>query len=154
MAEVKQTGGMLLELLLVIAVLVLLASAALPWYHSNAGRRDLDAAARQLAADMRWMQQTSINSIAGSAEIGLPVDPHPSLKFYPTAPYGYFIMVGGVTVKKHFFPSTVQVYGSHPVISFGINGYLNRLYGLEISLLHDKQIKKVIVDAAGRIRID
>lgn len=151
---VRQKGSTLIEVLLVIAIFSLLASAALPRYNHAAGRRDLDIAARQLAADMRWMQQFSTNLIAGSSELGLPFDPHPSLKFYTTAPHGYFITIGGVAVKKRIFPAGIQVQGSYPIISFGINGYFNTLYGLEIPLLYRNQTKKVIVDSAGRIRID
>lgn len=150
----KQKGFTAIELLIVISILTLLAGMALPRLSTATGDRDLDIAARQLAADMRWMQQNALNLTAGSTNPFILADSQPTLNFYTTAPYGYFIKSNAVIIKKYFFPDTVKISGYYSAINFGLNGYANNALGTTVTLMSGSKTKRVIVDSAGRIRIE
>ncbi len=150
----KEKGFSVLELLVVIAIVAILAGLAIPRFNTSTADRDLDIAARQLAGDMRWMQQNAVNLIAGVTSVNIPFDPQPSLNFYTLAPYGYYIKVNGVVIKQYYFPGAVKTSGYYSAIVFGINGYVNNTFGTTVTLLNGSKMRSVIVDAAGRIRIE
>jgi len=148
---VNQRGFGMVEVLIVLSVLGIIAGLAIPRFNSSISQRELDIAARELAADLRWMQQTSVNSSGGAPSLGIASDPLPSISFYTTSPYGYYITINSKTVKKNILPASVQITGNYKTISFGINGYLNS--PVTIKLRSGTYFKSVIVDAAGRVRI-
>ena len=154
MVYVKQKGFTAIELLIVISILALLVGLALPRLSTNTGERDLDIAARQLASDMRWMQQNALNLTAGATSPFILADAQPTLNLYTTAPYGYFIKSNAVIIKKYSFPSTVKISGYYSAINFGLNGYANNALGTTVTLMSGNKTKRVIVDAVGRIRIE
>lgn len=154
MVYVRQKGFTVLELLIVISILALLAGLAVPRLSTATAERDLDIAARQLATDMRWMQQNALNLTAGATNPFILSDSQPALVLYTTAPYGYFIKSGTVTLKEYFFPNNVKISGYYSAIYFGINGYVNNALGTTVTLMSGNKTKKVIVDAVGRIRIE
>lgn len=150
----RQRGFSAVELLIVIAILGIIAGMAVSKLSNDTAERDLDIAARQLAADMRWMQQNALNLTAGSTEPYLPFDPQPSLNFYTAVPYGYFIKSNAVVIKKYYFPATVKTSGYYNAITFGVNGYTVNTLGTTVTLISGSKTKKVVVDAVGRIRIE
>ncbi|MEG6584046.1 pilus assembly FimT family protein [Dendrosporobacter sp. 1207_IL3150] len=148
----RQKGFTAIEVLIVIAILGLVAGIAVPRINHSMALIELDNAARELAADLRWLQQNSVNATAGSSSLGISSDPIASLYFYTSSPYGYYITKNAVTIKKKIFPTTVEVVGFYNKISFGTNGYI--VTPVTINLRSGSVYKKVIVDAVGRIRIE
>lgn len=53
---------MLIELLVVLAILALAASLALPFLRRDSGAAEAKAAARILVADLRWLRQQALGS--------------------------------------------------------------------------------------------
>jgi prepilin-type N-terminal cleavage/methylation domain-containing protein len=75
-----QRGFMLIELVLVIAIIAIAAALVFPQIGDWIAAYDLNIAARQLAADLRLLQQLSINSDGV----------FPILHLRVTSPYGYY----------------------------------------------------------------
>ncbi|HWR39424.1 MAG TPA: hypothetical protein VN611_07970 [Patescibacteria group bacterium] len=149
MAECKRAGGsggfMVVEVLLVLSVASMLAVVAMPVLGNVLARQEIDMAARQLAADVRWLQQISIN---GSGSV------MPQLEFTER---GYMITQGTQSRKTVIFPSTVTGY--FPRMVFGINGTLAVPNSLGATIrLNSKRItgasRQVIIDAVGRVRVE
>lgn len=143
-----QSGFTCIEMLMVIAIVALVAALATPKLGDSVARRELDSAARQLAADLRWMQQLTVNS--GSEAI-------PRMVFASAEPYQYSVMVSSHSVKFVRLPVSVSVVNA--VVSFNVNGLPLLPHGMGTTIrLNSRQItglsKQVIIDSVGRIRIE
>ena len=146
-----QRGYTLVELVVVIAVIGIIAAMALPKISDWQADQDLDAAARELAADIRLLQQMTVNS-------GGVI---PSLYLYTTAPYGYYTYRNLAVINPtNRFPATVKFSGitSGP-ITFNIDGrpVTGSGYLSTITLVRADgkgSARQVIIEAmTGRVRI-
>ena len=143
-----QSGFTFIEMLVVLAILALVVALAVPKLGDSTARREIDSTARQLAADLRWMQQLTVNS--GSEAI-------PRLVFASAEPYQYSVMVASHSVKSVRLPASVAVVNA--VVSFNINGLPVLPHGMGTTIkLNSRKItglsRHVIIDSAGRIRIE
>lgn len=144
----QNDGFMLIEMLLVITIIVIVAGLAIPKLGNTLARRDIDNSARQLAADLRWMQQLSVNS--GDGDI-------PRMVFASAEPYQYSVTMSSNSVKLVKLPNSVSVV--NPIVSFNINGLPVWPNGMGTTItLNSTKItglsKQVIIDSMGRIRIN
>ena len=144
----KHQGFTILELLIVVAVLSIAAMLAVPKLGDWAAEQDLNNAARELAADLRLLQQLSINSAGPTPELYLRI----------TSPYGYITTLNTKVIQpKRSFPATVKLSGSATTVSFTINGIPKQGTDMTIALARadGKGTKRIIVQAqTGRIRIE
>ncbi|CVK17805.1 pilus assembly FimT family protein [Sporomusa sphaeroides] len=143
-----QSGFTFIEMLMVLAILALVTALAVPKLGDSTARREMDSASRQLAADLRWMQQLTINS--GGEAI-------PRMVFASAEPYQYSVMVSGHSVKSVRLPASVFVVNA--VVSFNVNGLPVLPHGMGTTIkLNSRKItglsKQVIIDSVGRIRIE
>lgn len=143
-----QDGFTLLEMLIVIAIIAIVAACTAPKLGDTLARREIDGAARQLAADLRWMQQLTVNSRSEAT---------PRMVFSSYEPYQYSVMVSSYSMKLVRLPSSVSVVNA--VVSFNINGLPAAPHSMGTSIkLNSKKItglnKQVIIDSVGRIRIE
>lgn len=142
----------LVELLCVVAVLGILASAAISKLQPTE-EMELNLASLTLAADLRWLQQKSINMARGHRDVqAYPIQLIPKLHLLTGAGGGYSIRFGSDAVKTYYFAKKVRVeevtYGA---IYFNNDGHINR--PVTIALVGDHRRREVIVDRVGRIRV-
>jgi len=139
-----QRGFMLIELVLVIVIIAIAAALVFPHIGDWIAAYDLNIAARQLAADLRLLQQMTINSD------GLHT---PRLTFYTT---GYYTALSGNSVQpKRQFPSTVQISGLPSPFTFSIDGPPTVGGTIVLRRTDGKGIKKIIIQVqTGRVRIE
>lgn len=143
-----QNGFTFIEIMVVIAIIAIVVALAVLKLGDTMARRDIDNAARQLAADLRWMQQLTVNSGDGAI---------PQMIFDPAETYQYYVTVSSYSVKSVKLPASVSV--ANPIVSFNINGLpvLPTSMGTTITLNSTKITglsKQVIIDSVGRIRIN
>lgn len=142
-----QRGVTLIELLLCIAILSIFSSMAVPTIGQSLAKQELENSTRQLVADIRWLQQISINSgVDTTAYV---------LIFKYTAPYGYYITANTQRIKAVTFPPSVNLSGQFSSISFSLNG-APKNSGQSVALYSPKlkESKYVILaPVTGRVRI-
>lgn len=135
-------GFTVVELVAVIGIIGILTAIFVPAITASLNNSNLDIAARQLEADLRWMQQLAVNSGG---------DNLPDIQFYNAPPYKYYISINSKVIKSVFLPANVRFNKPPPQIFWGINGYLNG--GNTIALQSGVSIRYVAIDFAGRIRV-
>jgi len=142
-----QRGVTLIELLICIAILSLFASMAIPRLGQSLEKQELENASRQLAADIRWLQQISINA-------GIDTTAY-AMFFYNTAPYGYYVTASTQRIKNVTFPISVILPGSHSYITFTPSGAPGT--GAQSISLYSKHLKQwkyvILAPVTGRVRI-
>ena len=138
MVRDKQQGFSMVELLVVIAIIGIVVSITVLKINQSMAQRDLDNAARQLAGDIRLLEQMGLNSNDGG---GLP-----TMTFSNGKPFGYLI-TGQRLVT---FPN-ITSYGN-AMLSVGIDGKPS--IGITITLLGSSgKFKQVFVEQlTGRVR--
>lgn len=138
-----QRGFTLIELLAVILIFITVAAIAVPKIGDWLADADLDIAARELTADIRLLQQMTVNS-GGTI---------PVMKFHQAAPYGYYTMLSPDGNKPaRTFPSTVKM-GRAADLSFSVNGFPTSPRTINIMKADNSAVRSVIIDAVGRVRI-
>lgn len=147
-----QRGFTFIELIIVIAIISIVAAMAVPALGNSLARQDLDNTARELAADLRWLQQLSINSAGGLT---------PSLNYFRAPSPSYRIKIDGQYIKTVVFPPTVTLGVEEPfVMQFKVDGTptdqsQNVLTVTLRSIKAGVGSRQVIVQAAtGRVRVE
>ena len=143
-------GFSLLELVIAIAVLGIIVTIALPRIGNN-DKLLLTYAAQQLTADLRLLQEENYNMAFGSndfTELKSPL--RPQMVFFNNKNCGYYIVRGTKVIRSFSFPSGVQLQGFYSSIVFDKNSYTKPQH---INLVNKNQEISVIIDSAGRVRI-
>jgi prepilin-type N-terminal cleavage/methylation domain-containing protein len=142
-----QRGVTLIELLICIAILSIFAGMAIPRLGQSVEKQELENSCRQLAADICWLQQISINAGVDSTSY--------AMFFYNTAPYGYYVTANTQRIKNVTFPLTVNLPGSHSYILFSQTGAPKS--GAQSISLYSKKLNQwkyvILAPVTGRVRI-
>ena len=108
----RNCGSMLIELIIVMAIIALLAAMAIPTMNQAVAENELDGAARVLAADIRGMQQMSINGSDTAYKLRFINDTEPHYNF----------TAGPQTIRKVYLPNSVKLMGYPDDIVFRLDG--------------------------------
>lgn len=146
----RNCGGFsLLELLVTAALITMICGMSMMRLGSGLAEQELSAAALELAADLRWMQQVSTNSPASAG--GFPF----FMVFEGAGRGGYLVRSGVNVVKRMSLPASVQFGNSPPLVSFAASGSPSP-GGLTI-ILQSRQLGKslyvIIAAVSGRVRV-
>lgn len=143
----RQRGMTLLELVICIGVLGILASTAILTLGQSLAKQELDKTSLQLMADIRWLQQLSIN--AGSGTVSY------ILLFNHSEPYGYYVTANTQVIKQITFPPSVKLSGFYSPIGFALSGAPSM--GAQTVSLQSTTLKTwkyvILAPVTGRVRI-
>ena len=150
----RMAGTSLVEVLICVAVFMILCSIALP-KEKITDKHVLDFATDELATDLHWMQQLSLNTLQGKAN-SPQVMPEilPAIYFQNGNPSGYKIQQGTKILKSVTFSKQIQITSNAPYsnISFNYHGHITPTF--KITLQYQGQLRYIIVDCVGRIRTE
>ena len=138
-------GFVLVEVLLALSVMALLASLVFVRLANSISQQELDGASRRMAAELRYLQQTTLNedSSRDSHRMVFSAD-------------RYYIANGFTVEKMILLPASVRIYGSPADASFSrVTG--GAAVGQSIQL-QSKTLKSslyvILYPNRGRVRID
>ena len=141
-------GFSLLELLIVTAMISMICAMGLLRLGDSLSGAELSAAAFELAADLRWMQQASVNSPVGAG------GPFYSLTFNQATGAGYVIKAGLNVCKRGVFPDSVRLANKPAAVSFSGSGSPANAQTIALKSLRTQKNRYVIIAAVtGRVRI-
>ena len=141
-------GFSLLELLVVTAMISMICAMGLLRLGNCLATAELSAAALELAADLRWMQQASVNSPVGAG------GPFYSITFNQASGGGYVVKAGLNVHKRVVFPESVRLANLPQAISFTMVGSPTRAQSIALKSLRTNEVRYVIVAAVtGRVRL-
>ena len=141
-------GFSLLELLVVTAMISMICAMGLLRLGDSLAAAELSAAALELAADLRWMQQASVNSPVGAG------GPFYSLAFNQASGAGYVVKAGLNVYKRGAFPDSVRLANLPQVVSFTGFGSPTRAQTIALKSLRTNRVRYVIIAAVtGRVRL-
>ena len=145
----KGRGGFsLLELLLVVAMISMICGVGFLRLGDSLAEYELSAAALELAADLRWVQQVSVNSPSGAG------GPFYLLAFRHADLSGYSINASTMSVKQATFPASVRLANLPLKVSFNSNGNPDHPQTIALKSLRLTKRRYVIIAAVtGRVRI-
>ena len=141
------SGFSLLELLIVVALISMICGMSMMRLGGGLAEQELSAAALEMAADLRWMQQVSVNSpvSAGGSFFCMVFD---------RSGGSYYVREGVQIVKRSFLPGSVSLGNSPPIISFSASG--SPASGQTI-MLYSRSLGKfryvIVAAVTGRVRI-
>lgn len=143
-----QRGSTLAEIIIVIAVLGILVSTAIPRLANALANQELDTFAANLAADIRSIQQMSMNLAGEDA---------PVYRIYflnaSGDPY-YFIHNGHKAIKIVYLPKRIELTGDPEYIMFSHKGAPLRGQTIELKCKGTRRYLYIyIAGATGRVRI-
>lgn len=137
----------LIETLLCVAILSIMSGMVTLTLGQSLAKQELESASRQLAADIRWMQQLSINS-------GIDIVAY-ALLFNHKTPYGYCITANTKVIKNISFPASISLSGAQSYIYFSVNG--TPVVGAQSISLYSSRLKAwnyvIVAPVTGRVRI-
>lgn len=143
-----QRGFTLIELLVVTAAFILFGGMAMLRIGSWQERYEVDAASAQLAADVNWLRQLSLNS----------VDTPPVLFFQNVPPYGYFVVKNSMQLLQRRFSEQVVPGNYAASIAFDASGRpvvaTDETIILKSARKRDIQGRIVIEPITGRVRTE
>ena len=141
-------GFSLLELLVVTAMISMICAMGLLRLGDSLAAAELSAAALELAADLRWMQQASVNSPVGAG------GPFYSLTFNQATGAGYVVKAGLNVYKRGAFPDSVRLANLPQAVSFTGFGSPTHAQTIALKSLRTNRVRYVIIAAVtGRVRI-
>lgn len=141
-------GFSLLELLVVTAMISMICAMGLLRLGDSLAGAELSAAALELAADLRWMQQASVNSPVGAG------GPFYSLVFNQATGGGYVVKAGLDIYKRGAFPDSVRLANLPQTVSFAASGNPSHAQTIALKSVRLNRTRYVIVAAVtGRIRV-
>lgn len=138
-------GFTLLELVVTISIIGIISLIALPKFNDFMAKDELKNAAKELANNLQYIQQLSMNA----ADASFPI-----LTFNNTTPYGYIITKNTAAIKPMvYLPAGLSFGANSGTVSFRLNGkptmpgsvlVQNSAKGLQLY---------VVWDSEGRIRV-
>lgn len=141
-----QRGFSIIEIVIVLSIAAILAAIAVLRTADSVSARELEDAAQQLAGDIRWTQQETVNRTAGM--------PTPVITFYAS---GYSIEAGLGNRLKPFtqFPASVQLVGTPYPLTFTLEG--KPAIGITLSLQQKSRPFRfryiIVLQTTGRVRV-
>jgi len=142
----RQRGVTLIELVICIGLISMIASMAVLTLGQSLAKQELDSASRQLVADIRWLQQLSINSGGGTVIY--------RLLFNNSVPYGYYVIANTQVIKKITLPVSIRLAGNYVPIDFGLSGAPTGAQTISLQSTKLKIWKYVVLaPVTGRVRI-
>lgn len=155
MAERRQQGFTLIEILITVAVIGILAGVAIPRIGNSLALQELDNAARDLAGDIRLLELMAQNSNDGKGG-GAGSIVIPRISFINGAPYGYQIFMNDGTKITKYFPVSVSLNKNPGAITSSI--YDGKITIGTIGLASTKVSGAMrfikIQPMTGRVRVD
>lgn len=142
-------GGFgLLELLVVTAMISMICGMGFLRLGDSLAEYELSATALELAADLRWLQQVSVNSPESAG------GPFYLLVFDNGSGGGYRVSAAAKSVKREIFPASVRLANSPASVSFNPSGNPSNAQVVALrSLRLRKNIYVIIAAVSGRVRI-
>ena len=146
----RDCGGFsLLELLIVAALISMICGMGIMRLGNSLAEQELSAAALELAADIRWMQQMSTNSPVSAGGSSF------YMVFEDAGNRGYLARSGVNVVKRMTLPASVRFGNSPPKLSFSPSGSPSP-GGFSI-MLQSRQLAKtryvIVAAVSGRVRV-
>lgn len=146
--DMKQKGFSLLEVLLVMAILSLAATAAVPIFTAISDRLLLQREAALLVSELRYLRELSMDYPSQSTRfIDVQSDTYPALKGGGSE---YYIYLNMSKYERHRLPNGMNISGDIKHVRFGVLGTANPV---TLTLDLHGQSKYVIIDVEGRIRV-
>lgn len=145
-----QRGFILIEMIVVLTVVFLLAAVAVPAMTKAIAQQDMDCAARNLAADIRWIQQISINGGVGAGATVYV------LMFNNADHANYYITANGQTIKTVHLPGSVRFGNAPAQIMFNPNTGFPATGAQSIklqSMILNSYKYVILAPTIGRVRI-
>lgn len=143
-----RSGFSLLELLVVVALISMICAMSMMRLGNGLAEQELSAAALEMAADLRWMQQVSTNS---------PVSAGGSffcMVFEGAGGGSYYVREGVQIRKRSFLPASVKFGNAPPILSFSASG--SPVSGQTI-MLYSRSLGKtlyvIVAAVTGRVRV-
>lgn len=142
----RQRGVTFIELVICLGILGLLASRALLTIGETLAKQELDSAARQLVAEIRLLQQLSLNAGSGAVQT--------ILHFNANEPCGYYVTANTEVTKRFTFPTSVRLPYPYMPIAFGLSGAPSgaQTIGLQSQKLGTWKYV-ILAPVTGRVRI-
>ncbi len=145
----RSPGFFLVELLIVVGVFIILAGLVLPKLGQAAAELELNTAARNLVADIRWLQTITVNS---GSDAGRTI-----YTLYYNPPREYYITAGVQVIKKVKLPVGISIANTPPAKSFYFNpanGAPNMAQTIMLYSSVIREIKYIMIEGAvGRVRL-
>ena len=142
----RQRGFTLIELVICIGIVGIFASTAMLTLGQSVAKQELESTGLQLVADIRWLQQLSVNAGETVSYI---------LQFSHSEPYGYYVTANTQVIKQITFPKSVKLPGSCSPIGFGLSGA--PLIGAQTVSLQSTKLKTwkyvILAPVTGRVRV-
>lgn len=138
-----QRGFALIELVIVIAVISILAGMAIPRLGNSLAEQELTSAAQQMVAELRYLQQITINADDQVYRMTFNGDQ-------------YYIANGYHILKTIKLPASVVIYGTPAAMTFRrFDGGTNTAQTIQLisTSLHKSLFIKIHPNK-GRVRID